>query len=426
MYRRAVLLERLQLAALDAAAVFGCALAAVWLRHGTGFAGNRSTLVPWPEYLFPALLATLAYVATLYHHGLYGRPQPARHQFVQIAKAATMAAMAVLALSFFYRGYSYSRASLFIFYLLSVPALLGTRLLNRSLSRRLRSSRSASRRVIIVGFGSIGRRLGSAILDDPAYYTLVGFLDDDPAPATLEGVPVLGTTGDLRQVVTAHDVDEVILAMPSAPSQRVQELIGTCMEVGADWKLVPNLCDLMYGRIEIDSVSGLPVVGLRGSRVVGINWALKRGFDIVVAGSALWILGPVLLAIAATIRLTSPGPVLYRQTRVGQGGRPFTLFKFRSMHVDSDARVHEQYTADWIYGRTQLATSPNRQRASRARSAGNGPPIAHKIVDDSRITSVGRFLRATSLDELPQLWNVLRGEMSVVGPRPPIPYEVER
>lgn len=422
MYQRDVLLERALLAVLDAAAIFGCALAAVWLRHAT--ASPRAS-VPWSAYVVPAALAAGAFVILLSVYGLYRPPASQDRDVRQVLKVATVATMAILAISFFYRGYSYSRASVLIFYLLSIPVLLGTRRLHRVISVRRRAGSETGRRVVIIGFGRVGRQLGRALLDDPAYYTLVGFLDDDPqrSSGAMDRVRVLGTTGDLRRVVEVHRIDEVILAVPSASTERQQELIGTCMEIGVRWRLVPNLAGLLHERTELDSVGGLPVIGLRGSSVVGYNWTLKRAFDLVVATAVGLLLLPLGLSIALAIKLTSPGAVLYRQTRMGLHGRRFTLIKFRTMLVDNDAELHQRYATDWIFGKTGEIPSSNRHRVG---PRSNGGRTVHKMIDDPRVTPLGRVLRATSLDELPQLWNVLRGEMSIVGPRPPVPYEVDR
>jgi lipopolysaccharide/colanic/teichoic acid biosynthesis glycosyltransferase len=151
---------------------------------------------------------------------------------------------------------------------------------------------------------------------------------------------------------------------------------------------------------------------------------MKRGFDVVVAAAALILLSPIFLAVAFTVRITSRGSVLFRQTRVGLNGQPFTMLKFRSMKTDTPTDIHNKYTREWIYGRSG---SPD--NGSNGANAADPAPIQsdiHKLTDDPRITSVGRFLRATSLDELPQFWNVLRGDMSIVGPRPALPYEVDR
>jgi exopolysaccharide biosynthesis polyprenyl glycosylphosphotransferase len=191
---------------------------------------------------------------------------------------------------------------------------------------------------------------------------------------------------------------------------------------------VPDLYDVMLERMSVDHVGGLPLLGLRGSNIVGFNWALKRAFDVAVAALTLAVISPLFVLIAIAIKLTSRGPILYRQLRVGLGGKPFTFLKFRSMRVGSDAGIHRTYTKDWIYGRTGESEPAPRSVGAAARAGPNGGGTAgiHKITADPRVTLVGHVLRRTSLDELPQLWNVLRGDMSMVGPRPPIPYEVER
>lgn len=423
MYQRDILLDRLLLAALDTVAIFGCALTAVWLRHEGGLGGPTAT-VPWSAYVLPSLLVTAALVALLGANGLHRPTRSGLNELIQIAKITAVATTAALALSFFYRGYVYSRATVVIFFLLSVPILLGTRALHRSFRDRLRSGHETGRRVAIVGLGSTGRRLGEALLDDSAYYTLVGFIDDRPrSDQAQNGSRVLGTTESLRDIVEVNHVDELLLAVADASTERQQELIGACMEIGVRWRLVPNLAGLLHDRVEVDSMGGLPVVGLRGSRVVGYNWTLKRAFDMTLAAVASLLLSPLIIAIALAVKLTSRGPVFYRQSRVGFQGRQFTLMKFRTMRTDSADDLHEQYTTDWIFGKTG-STPLSGSGPSAAERATNGG--VHKILDDPRVTPMGRFLRATSLDELPQLWNVLRGEMSIVGPRPPLPYEVER
>lgn len=432
MYQRDILLDRALLAGLDATAVFACTVAALWLRHAAGVGGPAST-VPWSAYVVPAVLLAAVLVVLLAANGLY-RPWHSRfRELIRITKVTGSATAAVLALSFFYRGYVYSRASVVIFFVLSVPLLVGTRALHRSYRGRLRAGHDTGRRVAIVGLGSTGKRLGDALLDEPAYYALMGFIRDggEPSNGADLGARILGSAEHLQEIVQVHDIDEILLANSDASIEHQQELIGACMAIGVRWRLVPNLAGLLHERVEIDSMGGLPVVGLRGSRVVGYNWILKRSFDLVAATVSGLLLSPLMIVIAVAIKLTSPGPVLYRQTRVGFQGRSFTLLKFRTMRTDSVAAVHERYTADWIFGKTgTLPVSPEVQPGETRNGNGaetwNGDRSSvHKILDDPRVTTVGRLLRASSLDELPQLWNVLRGEMSLVGPRPPLPYEVE-
>jgi lipopolysaccharide/colanic/teichoic acid biosynthesis glycosyltransferase len=151
---------------------------------------------------------------------------------------------------------------------------------------------------------------------------------------------------------------------------------------------------------------------------------LKRGFDLAVAAFALILLSPIVLAVAVAVRVTSRGPVLFRQTRVGLDGRNFTMLKFRSMRTGSSPEIHSEYARHWIYGRTGSTANGNGSGDDPAPTDTSSD--VHKMTNDPRITAVGKVLRATSLDELPQFWNVVRGEMSIVGPRPALPYEVDR
>lgn len=411
MYKRNVLLDRLALVVLEAAGVLGAALTAVWLRHVVGIGGGPTPGVPWAEYLRVSILAVALYVALLAMNGLYRSPLPGDRLWIRLSKVAVYATSILLVLSFFYRGFVFSRVSVVLFLGLSVPTLVGTRTLHRAISKRMRTWRESGRRLAIIGSGPPAKKLGQSLLDDPAYYTLVGFIHDSSGAIaeSEDGYRILGATSDLPELVTEHSIDEIILATPESPRQRQQQLVGECMAMGVRWRLVPDIAGLVYDRVVVDLVGGLPTVGARGTRVVGYNWVLKRAFDLVVASLTLIVLSPLMLVVAAVIKATSAGPVLYRQERVGHEGKTFTLLKFRTMTSDAQAEVHERYTSDWILGKS-----------------GDPGVAVHKLTADERVTRVGKFLRATSIDELPQLWNVVRGEMSIVGPRPPLPYEVDK
>jgi len=430
MYSKDLFLERAQLALLDAMVVFASLLAAGLLRHGADFlalgADGRLQLDP---YLFPATLAAVSFVLLFRYEGLYSASMGRLAEALRVLRASTFATMATLAVSFFYRGYSYSRATIVVFFPLSIGALLVTRSLYRGYKRVVRSNPAARRRVLIMGGGPAARHLGRELLERPSYYDLVGFLGDDPleSAGALDGVPILGITGDLPRVARERGIEEVIIAMPSASRDKVMEIFGSCLRLKVRWKVVPDLYGLRLERLAFDNVGGLPLAEIRGSNVVGFNWMLKRVFDFGIAGAALVTLSPLFLLIALAIKLSSRGPVLYRQTRIGLRGNPFTFFKFRSMRADSNAAIHQEFAADWIYGRTGERARPvPRSLGAAASSSPESEEIVHKLTHDPRITAVGRVLRRTSLDELPQLWNVIRGEMSLVGPRPALPYEVER
>ena len=181
MYSKHLVIEKLQLAVLDAVVVFSALLGAVWLRHGWGLLSLEGpSSPPWTEYLFPGMLLAAVFLVLLRLHGLYSRQLGRLTEALGLVKVTSLATMAVVTLTFFYRGYSYSRATVLIFYPLCIAALLGARGLFRLYSRAVLSNRAAARRVLIVGFGQVGRHLGQVLLDDPSYYELVGFLDDDP------------------------------------------------------------------------------------------------------------------------------------------------------------------------------------------------------------------------------------------------------
>ena len=437
MYSKDIFLERAQLALLDGGIVFSAFLAAALVRHSGAILqptpGHRFEF--WP-YLFPATVLAAAFVLLFRYERLYsGRFGPFAEAF-RLARGATGGTMAALALTFFYRGYSYSRATVLIFYPLVVASLVVSRNLYRRYRAAVRSNPAARRRVLIVGFGQVGQHVGRELLERPSYYELHGFLDDDPGKlgASLEGRRVLGTTGDLDRLARDHGIDEVIVAIPSARRDRVMEILGACLRIKVAWKVVPDLYDMLLERLTFDQVGDLPLAGLRGPAIVGFNWALKRAFDLGLASLLLLVSSPIFLLAAIAIKATSRGPVFFRQSRVGARGRPFTFLKFRSMRAGSDAGIHKDFTSEWIYGRTGGAAGGRAPRSVGAAAAHETTPAApehaapgvHKIVRDPRVTFVGGLLRRTSLDELPQLWNVIRGDMSLVGPRPAIPYEVER
>ncbi|MEH3054392.1 MAG: sugar transferase [Patulibacter minatonensis] len=260
------------------------------------------------------------------------------------------------------------------------------------------------RPTLIIGAGAIGARLGRRLAGAPDYgLTPIGFLDDRPLPEDEVGgrpAPLLGGLEDLDRVVAEHRVEQIVIAFSSAPDRAVVELVRRCEEMGLEVALVPRLFDLWNHRAAYDPIGGLPVLHLRGTNLAGWQFAVKAVLDRVVAAFALFLLAPLLLCVALGVRISSPGPVMFRQRRVGLDGREFDLLKFRSMRMPTPE---------------ELAATEDR---------GAMAPGGVEGVD--RRTRIGTFLRRSSLDELPQLINVVRGEMSLVGPRPERPEFVDR
>jgi exopolysaccharide biosynthesis polyprenyl glycosylphosphotransferase len=319
--------------------------------------------------------------------------------------AVTMASLVFAGITYlFFR--EFSRLLFFYFYVLDLLFLTLWRAALPGLLHRFGHRLGQPRRVLIVGAGQVGREAGVAVLEHRwAGLDLVGFLDDDPAKqrsGCLER-PVLAPLAVAADVVAAQEIDEVIVALPLRAQAETERLVLALQALPVNVRLVPDVFSMVFIRASVEDFAGMPLVGLREPAIEGLARAAKRGFDLLVGGLALLLAAPAMAAIAVAIKLDSPGPVLFRQRRVGEGGRLFEILKFRTMVVGAEA-----------------------QETALARDQGQGPPRFEKQPDDPRVTRVGRFLRRWSLDELPQLFNVLRGDMSLVGPRPELPWLVER
>lgn len=411
MYSRAILLERIQLALLRGIAVAGAVLVSVWIWHQFF---SSADFAPWTVYYAPSILLAVLAMVVMWNTPAKYPDSPILGTMGSIGQGIAIVMSFVLALTFFYRADSYSRGTFVVFIPVASVALYVAAVLHLGLLRLVNANTDASRRVVVVGFDAYGRRIAQALLRQPAYFSVIGYLDDSTVLGE-NGVGHfvnLGTPDDLDSVILANDIDVVMIALSDAEPSFTQELIGVCMARGVDWKAVPPMLDLVLDHVAFEYVDGLPLVGQRRSRLVGYDWYIKRTFDVVITGVLLIVLSPIFLGAYLAVRTTSRGPAIFKQKRIGLWGRPFTLLKFRTMRVDTRSDVHQQATADWILGK-------------RIESA-TGSEEVHKIRNDQRVTRIGRVLRAVSIDELPQLWNVLRGDMSLVGPRPPIAYEVAR
>jgi exopolysaccharide biosynthesis polyprenyl glycosylphosphotransferase len=408
MYSRSILFERAQLALLRGLATVAASFASVWTWHTII---EEQAVASSGVYLMPSLVAAATVIAITWF--VPSRFLTFREEAASITKSVLLAVLVLMALSFFLRGDTYSRGTALVFIPMTVLALLAADAADRWISTKLRLSASASRRVLLVGFGEHGQRVAASLALRPVYYTVVGYLDR--RTISREGdieVPRLGSLDDVQGILADHSVDEAIIAIGYASDQELQELIGICMANNISWRVMPPMLDLCLDQVQFDTVGGLPIVGERGSQLVGYNWYLKRAFDILGSVLLLILLSPLMAAAAIAVRATSRGPVIFRQTRVGLKEDPFTLYKFRTMEVGNKVSVHQSSATEWVFGDAE------------ADAQGNG--ASHKNGSDQRVTSVGRILRAASIDELPQLWNVTKGEMSLVGPRPPIDYEVEQ
>ena len=266
------------------------------------------------------------------------------------------------------------------------------------------------RRLVVVGATHGGPRIMKEVLDQPGFgYALMGYVEDTDevkpwtVPLTGHEPPLhLGEVADIDQVIAENGVDEVVVALPANSHLRIMEVLERCRNLRVAFRLVPDLFEVRFNEVQIDALNGVPLIGVKEVVLRGGNLWIKRTIDIVLAMWVLLLTAPLMAVVALVVKLESPAaPVLFRQVRIGRGGRPFIFYKFRSMRPDAE-ELKEQLLA---YNEAE------------------GPIF--KMKNDPRVTRLGRFLRKTSLDEMPQVFNILRGDMSWVGPRPPVPDEVE-
>jgi exopolysaccharide biosynthesis polyprenyl glycosylphosphotransferase len=257
-------------------------------------------------------------------------------------------------------------------------------------------------RVLVVGSGRVGKMVMQSLTASPDLgYSVVGFLHDlTEQPGDFGRFRMLGTIHDISMVIRSMQVDEVIIALPSEMNKYAMQSVRLCEHLGASFKLIPDMYELNLSRIDMESIEGIPLLGIKQVSLNTPQRIITRLIDISVSLFGLIIGSPLYLLIALAVKLTSPGPIIYKQERVGINGKRFFMFKFRSMYSDADQRL------------AQLLSQNEAQ----------GPIF--KMKSDPRRTPIGRLIRRTSLDEVPQLLNILKGEMSLVGPRPPLPSEV--
>jgi exopolysaccharide biosynthesis polyprenyl glycosylphosphotransferase len=265
---------------------------------------------------------------------------------------------------------------------------------------------------MIVGAGEIGQLIARKLLQHREYgIRLVGFVDGTPMELrpTVDGVPVLGGLEQLDELVERHEVERVIFAFSADNHTQLLPHVRNLRDEGVQVDVVPRLFEVIGPKVDIHTVEGVPLVGLPPVRLARSSRLIKRGLDVAVAAVALVLTAPLMLVVAWMIKRDSPGPVFFRQRRLGKDMHEFTLLKFRTMRVETNDSAHRAFIA-----------------ATMSHTATPEPTGLYKLKRDDVVTRIGAWLRRTSLDELPQLINVLRGEMSLVGPRPCIAYELER
>jgi exopolysaccharide biosynthesis polyprenyl glycosylphosphotransferase len=356
-------------------------------------------------YIPMAGLLTALVLAAFFLEGVYKlkRGATAVDEIYAVINGVTTGFVVMVFIVFFWRPLVYSRLIFLYATALMILLLSVARLVRRFCLAYLRRRGAGVSRVLIIGAGETGLRVMRNLAAQPELgYLVAGFVDDDPEKSTtaIGRFPALGTTADLPALLAEHHVNEVIITLPSRAQPKIMQLVEQCMGAQVLPRLVPDMYQMTLSRVTVEDVAGIPMLSPYDTRLSPWATAFKRVVDILGSGLGLLVLSPLLLLIATAIRVDSPGSPIFTQKRIGRNGRPFFVYKFRSMVQDADA-IKQQL---------------------RHLNEADGPLF--KIRDDPRVTRVGRFLRRSSVDELPQLWNVLRGDMSLVGPRPALPEEV--
>lgn len=383
---------------VDAVCVYGSFFIAYHLRFSNLIIPATKGVPSFQNYAQAMFFVIPIYLWIFRSYRLY---EPERHvrriyELMTVVKAVSMGAFAVMALTFVYRDYSYSRAMLSLAWLISIVLCSAGRYVLIQLEYWMRIKKYRYR-VLIVGMNQSARDLIRWSIEHRHYgQDVVGILTTAEVEGEVkhfEKTPILGSLDHFDSAIAKHRVDEVILSDPNIPRQIITKLMLKCESRFINFKLAADIYGLMTHYVDVEYVSTVPLLGLKALPLDDPwNRWLKRIFDAAVSSTLLIVLSPLCLGIALMIKAMDRGPVFYRQERVGRDGKSFDLIKFRTMLVGAEGKT--------------------------------GPVWAKQ--DDERVTLIGKWLRRSNLDELPQLWNVLVGNMSLVGPRPERPHFVER
>jgi len=401
-------------AAADGIALAAAFTGALALHDPSGAMESRLLGVSAPVLFAGVAGLALLWILVFRAFDLYRMRNGGLKEAYAVVRACSVAALLTL-LAAFLAHIQVSRLAMGIGYLLSMPAVVIGRSITRTCVRGFYASPKIAIPLAVIGFNRVGQYLVDQVLDNMTPYEPVGFLDWGGAGRQYRGYPVAGGPTSVAQLAAAYPYLEVAVALPDASRDEQERIIRECEQSRVRWWMVPWMLRSLANGLKVDTLGAVPLIGPRCTNIEGLNFALKRAFDLAAASILLVLAAPAVGLGALAIWLTDGSPVLFRQTRIGIHGRPFELLKLRTMRHAAGDDVHREYVRHWIR---------NGKAAAAANGHANGKTI-FKLANDKRVTPVGRFLRRFSIDELPQLINVVRGEMSLIGPRPALPYEVE-
>ncbi|MCD7982144.1 MAG: undecaprenyl-phosphate glucose phosphotransferase [Clostridiales bacterium] len=382
---------------LDAAVIILSYFIAWYIRFRTGLLGLSEGHLPMDIYIRALFFIVPLYLILYYICKLYTpkRVQGRRLEAGHVIQANAIGLLIFILVLYLLRMNDFSRKMVFVFFVVSVFLELLYRSIIRVILRRYRKQGFNQKHIVLVGYSSAAEAYLDRVLTHPEWgYHALGILADNAPPGMdYRGVEVLTGTADLADVIRENDLDEIIITLGLAEYHKLIRVVSVCEKSGVHTKFIPDYNNVIPTRPYTEDILGLPVIHIRHVPLSNPLYAfLKRCVDIVGSLIGIAVFSWLMAGLAIVIRATSPGPVIFKQERIGKHNRPFYMYKFRSMVEQTEQDEKNGWT----------------------------------VKDDPRVTPVGRFIRSTSLDELPQLFNVLRGEMSLVGPRPERPQFVEK
>ncbi|MGI8968011.1 MAG: sugar transferase [Chloroflexota bacterium] len=390
----------------DAVLIYGALVLAYWARFLVGLGPSETRALPFSAYQGLAGLLLIVMLPTLLAKGAYSRRinRGSMDEFGAVTSAATIAIATIIAITFMLHRLEYSRGVIVYLWIFLIADIVVGRMLFRSFRSLCNRRGWATRRLLVVGATDAGKIIMQAVKDRPDLgYEVAGFVDRRAASRAPDfgRFDRLGTIEDIPDLIAAGRIDDVVIALPGSAHEEVWPLIALCEQSNVGLKLVPDLFRVSLSRVQVDDIAGIPLLDVQERAFTRIEGVLKRVLDVVIGSAVLLASAPIIAILWVLIHLDSEGPAFLKQERVGRGGRHFTCWKLRTMCHGADSLLT-------VLGVQNEATGP-----------------LFKMRRDPRCTRVGRHMRRLSLDELPQIWNVVRGDMSLVGPRPPLPREVE-
>ena len=368
-----------------------------WIRFEGPLAANAVRARSFEQYMFVLVFIIPGYLFLYHAFTLYTplRMQGRRLVLSNVIKANTLGILLIMFVLYMIEEEDLSRQMIFIFYGINICFEWGMRMVIYYIIRDRRKRGVNQKQMVLVGYSRAAEEYIDRILENPQWgYVVRGILDDNvPAGTVYKGVKVIGRIANLPVILPANRLDEIAITLGLSEYYRLEEIVTLCEKSGVHTKFIPDYNKIIPTKPYTEDILGLPVINIRYVPLNNtFNALVKRVMDIAGSVVAILLASPVMLVLCVLIKLTSPGPLVYKQERVGLHNKTFWMYKFRSMEIQPEAEEKKAWT----------------------------------VKNDPRVTGIGRFMRKTSLDELPQLFNILKGDMSLVGPRPERPFFVEK